>query len=222
LPIPITEPWTATGVAIDSGDTVVIIMNGLATTDYTNPNLWAWTGPEGEGYLWTNNLVVHSVIGKISDSGTPFQISRGTHFRALISGELYIGYNDDQFADNYGYYLAYILAPSVGVGAGTTGVQQDNGTIPSRLGLGQNYPNPFNPTTTIEYQVARQGIFEIGIYDNNGRLVKTLLNSEQHPGSYVIQWDGKSNEGKSVSSGTYFYQVKSNGVQLVKKMLLLK
>lgn len=93
---------------------------------------------------------------------------------------------------------------------------------PTMFKLFQNYPNPFNPSTTIQYQVAKQGNVEVTVFDIGGREVKTLLNAEQYPGFYTVQWDGKNNEDKLASSGTYFYQVKSDNMQLVKKMLLLK
>ena len=95
-------------------------------------------------------------------------------------------------------------------------------TVPTEFRLDQNYPNPFNPSTTIEYQIAKQGTVEVRIYDINGRLVRTLQNRLQYPGKYSLMWDGKRENGGSVSSGIYFYQVKSEGVQLVRKMLLLK
>jgi photosystem II stability/assembly factor-like uncharacterized protein len=105
----------------------------------------------------------------------------------------------------------------------TTSVKENEiNSFPTLFKLDQNYPNPFNPSTTIQYQVAKQGNVEVTVFDIGGRTIKTLLNTEQHAGTYTIQWDSKNNEGKLVSSGTYFYQVKSDNVNLVKKMLLIK
>ena len=103
-----------------------------------------------------------------------------------------------------------------------TAVNQSNGEFPTSFRIKQNYPNPFNPSTTIEYQIAKQGNVEVSIYDINGRLVKTVQNGTQYSGSYSVVWDSKDENNRTVSSGTYFYQVKSEGVQLVKKMLLVK
>ena len=95
-------------------------------------------------------------------------------------------------------------------------------TVPGAFLLNQNYPNPFNPSTTIEYQVAKQVNVVVSIYDINGRLIRTLQHGMQPPGKYSLVWDGKSENGGTVSSGEYIYQVKSEGVQLVRKMLLLR
>jgi hypothetical protein len=219
LPIPVREAWTSTGIIISSGDSVTILMDGIATTDYyVNNNYGAWIGPEGDPGLFPNGLLIHGVIGKIGSSGTPFNVGKSLGFVALKSDTLFLGYSDDQFDDNYGYYLAYISK----IGGGLTSTQNYPETTPSMFKVNQNYPNPFNPNTNIEYRIVKQGNVEIEIYDINGRLVKSLLNTTQYPGSYTIQWNGQDDGNKTVASGTYFYQVKSNGVQLVKKMLLLK
>ena len=219
MPLPIESPWTSTDVYIDSGDSVTIVMNGIAATANWTNDLHVWVGPEGEPGLYQNGLLNHGVIGKIGSSGTPFNVGRSYHFVSLKSDTLYLGYSDDYHSDNYGYYLAYINKTGRW---NPTAVNDYFNTIPSMFNVKQNYPNPFNPSTTIEYQIVKQGNVEVAIYDINGRLVKTIVNETQYPGSYTLQWNSRDEAGANVSSGTYFYQVNSNGVQLVKKMLLLK
>jgi flagellar hook assembly protein FlgD len=41
-------------------------------------------------------------------------------------------------------------------------------------------------------------------------------------GHKLVDWDGKDEWGKEVSSGIYFYRVKTSGLEQSKKMLLLK
>jgi len=88
--------------------------------------------------------------------------------------------------------------------------------------LEQNYPNPFNPATTIEYEIPQRGNVQIIIYDILGRRIKELLNEEKSTGKYSVTWNGKDNNGISVSSGTYFYQIISGNNIQTKKMVLLK
>jgi len=83
--------------------------------------------------------------------------------------------------------------------------------------LYQNYPNPFNPTTQIRYSVLNDGIVTLKVYDVLGREVATLVNEHQQPGSYQALWDASS-----VSSGIYFYQLKTKEYVDTKKMMLLK
>ena len=48
--------------------------------------------------------------------------------------------------------------------------------------LHQNYPNPFNPTTTLKYDLPEDAMVNITIYDMMGRIVKTMVNSQQNAG----------------------------------------
>lgn len=91
----------------------------------------------------------------------------------------------------------------------------------------QNYPNPFNPETWIPYQLATEGDVTIVIYDSGGQLVRSLELGSQPPGLYVTQekaayWDGRSDTGEWVSSGTYFYHLQVGNYSVAKKMIILK
>nr|MBI9030499.1 T9SS type A sorting domain-containing protein [bacterium] len=72
-----------------------------------------------------------------------------------------------------------------------------------------NYPNPFNPETTISYDISQQSQVTVDIYNIKGQKVKSLLKENQEAGQHSIIWKGDNNEGKRVSSGSYFYRVKS-------------
>ncbi|WP_337871658.1 T9SS type A sorting domain-containing protein [Ignavibacterium sp.] len=89
--------------------------------------------------------------------------------------------------------------------------------IPLKYDLHQNYPNPFNPITTITYDIIKLQNVEVTIYDILGREIKSLVNDQQQPGSYTIKWDASN-----VSSGVYFYQLKTKDYINTKKMILLK
>ena len=94
--------------------------------------------------------------------------------------------------------------------------------ISYETGLGQNHPNPFNPTTTIRYSLAEGSRVVISIYDVSGRLVRALVSEFKKAGGYSVDWNGKDSRGNAVSSGVYFYQMKTGDVRITKKMVLLK
>jgi hypothetical protein len=97
-------------------------------------------------------------------------------------------------------------------------VKETPGSIPKSYGLDQNYPNPFNPSTTIRFEVPRQGTVTLKIYDMLGREVATLVNGELTPGTYSQVWDAHSH-----ASGVYFCRLfSSNGPTLTRKLMLLK
>ena len=88
--------------------------------------------------------------------------------------------------------------------------------------IGKNYPNPFNATTIIPLILANNTHVNLKIYDINGNLVKTLIDSEISSGMKEITWNGKNNHNKNVGAGIYFYRVKIGTESRVKSMLLLK
>jgi len=64
---------------------------------------------------------------------------------------------------------------------------------------------------------------ELLIFNLKGQKVKTLLKGSLEKGLHTIKWNGIDDRGKSVSSGVYFYRLKSaDNQQIVKKCLLLK
>jgi hypothetical protein len=92
----------------------------------------------------------------------------------------------------------------------------------SRFQLFQNYPNPFNSSTIITYEIMKAGDVTLKIYNILGREVRSLVNNLQKPGNYKITWDGKNNQGKGVTSGIYFYQLKAGDYKETRKLVLIK
>jgi len=93
---------------------------------------------------------------------------------------------------------------------------------PTVTALTGNYPNPFNPTTTISFSIKEAGPVSVNIYNMRGQLVKTLVNSELENDYYEIVWTGRDNSNKSVASGVYFYKMKTQDYNSIKKMILMK
>jgi len=97
-----------------------------------------------------------------------------------------------------------------------TGGQNKNQTF----SLGQNYPNPFNPSTEITFNMKREGIVTIKIYDASGREVQTLVNERKSAGVHKVTFDVSGK--KQFSSGVYFYKLTSGEYTDVKKMIFVK
>ncbi|MGE5682411.1 MAG: T9SS type A sorting domain-containing protein, partial [Bacillota bacterium] len=101
-----------------------------------------------------------------------------------------------------------------------TGVKDERlgNMVPAKFALEQNYPNPFNPTTTIRFDVAKNGPVTLRVYNIVGQLVGTLINSRQFsPGKYEVTWNASS-----LASGMYIYTLEADGVMITRKMMLLK
>jgi hypothetical protein len=85
-----------------------------------------------------------------------------------------------------------------------------------------NYPNPFNPGTVIVFNLPKSQNIDLIIYNNLGQVVKEIRKEDLPAGLNEVKWNGDDQLGKSVSSGVYFYQVKSAGNFLTGKMILTK
>lgn len=124
--------------------------------------------------------------------------------------ELYIGAHRD----------AGLPFPPVQKFTGSTAVSIDGTELetPSGYTLDQNYPNPFNPTTNIEFTLGQGGETTLKVYDISGREVASILSGQQlNAGSHTYTFDASN-----LSSGIYFYRLNSNGVQITRKMTLVK
>jgi hypothetical protein len=95
--------------------------------------------------------------------------------------------------------------------------------LPERFALTGAHPNPFNPATTISYDVpAPGGRVRIDVFDVGGRLVTTLVDRAEPPGSHGATWQGRDRAGQAAASGIYFVQMTAGGVVETKKIVLLK
>lgn len=95
-------------------------------------------------------------------------------------------------------------------------------SLPANFLLKQNFPNPFNPGTTIEYDLKNPGPVHLRIYNSLGQIVRTLLDENRPAGKFRIYWDGQDDAGRHLSSGQYYYELKTPRGVDSKRMILLK
>lgn len=126
----------------------------------------------------------------------------------------------------------------------TLALQNDNGSYRYREGLSvlrhllraaqpettallPNYPNPFNPETWIPYQLAKPTDVTLHIYTSEGKIIRTFEIGHREPGKYItksraVYWDGKNSLGEAVSTGIYFYELRTDNQSFVRKMIIVK
>ena len=183
-------------------------------------------GPDGQGLMVINVL------------NTPWQYSLTTVFVPHEAFPNYAGYYYEgsqmsaSQASRYGEGLPPFLfqipydVRMAKISTGVTYVEEVEGVgTPAEYALGQNYPNPFNPETTIRFAIPDRGatsVTTVKVYNAAGQLVNTLVNEILGAGEYETVWDGTDASGKLVSSGLYFYMMKSGDFTSSEKMTLLK
>jgi hypothetical protein len=80
------------------------------------------------------------------------------------------------------------------------------------LTLNSNFQNPFESATDISFTTTVPGSVTLEVFNIEGKVVKTLINSEMEPGSYTIRFDGTG-----LPSGIYYYRMKSGLEKVISK-----
>jgi N-acetylmuramoyl-L-alanine amidase len=155
----------------------------------------------------------------MTNDGTGTWIGNGNLDGTLRFDSFQLTYNPGSSVAGTVYFDDLRLVKNVSVGV----EEQITSLLPSQFTLYQNYPNPFNPKTTIGYQLANgSNHVVLAIYDLLGRKLRTLVDKEQPAGEYLIQWDGKDDNGTNVASGIYLYKLSTDDFSETRRMLLVK
>lgn len=89
--------------------------------------------------------------------------------------------------------------------------------LPTKFSLKQNYPNPFNPVTKIKFDLPEESQVELYVYNSSGQVIAKLLNKRLAAGGYSVDFSAEK-----LSSGVYFYRIKTGQFTDVKRMLVIK
>lgn len=92
---------------------------------------------------------------------------------------------------------------------------------PTEFYLGQNYPNPFRERTSIKYCIPRKTRVTIKIYNPEGVEIKKLIDMEQNPGTYEVEFHPVT-EHQKLESCEYYYCMEAGDYKCEKKMILKK
>ena len=141
--------------------------------------------------------------GMVSGKGTTASLSHYSfNDNGLLSGNYSYRLKQIDFNGNFEYFN---LNNEVNIGT------------PSGYALSQNFPNPFNPSTTINFDIPRDGNVSLKVFDLSGKEVGAIVNETMAAGYHSVRYDGSS-----LSSGIYFYTLKADNFTATKKLVLLK
>ena len=101
-------------------------------------------------------------------------------------------------------------------------VELIDGLVPKEFDLAQNFPNPFNPSTHIRFSLPKEALVRVHVLDASGRVIRELVRERKSPGTYLVRWDGRGEDGVVVTSGVYFYRFESPAYNRTMKMVFLK
>lgn len=173
------------------------------------------TVPEGcVVYANVDGQIADMVIADIDGYYSFDDMAPGTYDISAFSlyGEGELGYPADITIDDM---------PDADIVLSPTSVDEAE-VLPVNSSLSQNYPNPFNAQTSISFAIVYTGDVELSIFNVAGQKVATLAQGELNAGSYNVIWNGSDSRGNTVSSGVYYYRLKTDGSAQTMKMTLLK
>lgn len=174
-------------------------------------------GPNNTTDVLMNLYATSSTPGSFSSalrvSEHPPVVSARGYYPTLIE---YLDVNDDAGALWVGldganrrlYYDRY---------SALVGISNNGNEVPEKYSLTQNYPNPFNPTTKIDFEIPKNDLVILKVYNALGAEVATLVNKNMNAGSYTVDFNASL-----LSSGVYFYTIQAGSFSTTKKMMLIK
>jgi hypothetical protein len=99
------------------------------------------------------------------------------------------------------------------------GVEEFANTVVHNLAIS---PNPATSRSVISFGITASGKLSIRIYNAAGQLVRDLHHVELIKGNHSIVWDGKDDNSRNLSSGTYMLRIELGGQVTQKAILIVK
>ncbi len=160
---------------------------------------------------------IFSVVNSVSSVSSYDFVQVKIKFKPLVVSQ---SYSTNLIVQSNDSDEGTITIPLAGVGDINSSAEE-NFEIPKSFYLSQNFPNPFNPITSINYEleITNYELAKLLIFNVLGEKVKEFDLSEP---SGTVVWNGKDSFENQVSSGIYFYTLKTNSFSETRKMLLLK
>jgi hypothetical protein len=126
--VPTAHRWTDTGISLSQGKKFSISARGIVSYNggvtHVGPNGKNLSGDTNQGNFCLSvqysahagtfarfpaqHVPCWSLIGKIGSTGMPIFIGKSFSAQAPVSGELFLGFNDQVLSDNQGSYSASI------------------------------------------------------------------------------------------------------------------
>ncbi|MDD2773252.1 MAG: FlgD immunoglobulin-like domain containing protein [Elusimicrobiales bacterium] len=165
----------------------------------------SWTAVSGSTYVVVlaydsgfKNIVSSAAAGASSITFTDLFPGRAYSFEVKLSTETDAAYELNRVSVNTASHVAM--------------AKIFHGIFKPRLG----------ETAQITVGLNAPGHLTVKIYDPDGRFVRTVFDGyrSETPGSDY--WDGKNQDGATVASGIYFVRIEGPGLQLTKRVLVVK
>lgn len=164
--------------------------------------------------FWTLERIddTTAVVTDVASEVNPtFAINSPSSFGEDGFGELYIV---NRGGGTTGGAIWKVIADPTSVG--------ESPSFPDAFRLGRITPNPAAGSMRFEISLDKPGPVEVSVYDVSGRLVRSLPFEQRSAGDRLLEWDGRDDSGREVSSGAYFVRVESEGRRVTRRVNVVR
>ncbi|KAA3598106.1 MAG: T9SS C-terminal target domain-containing protein [Calditrichaeota bacterium] len=216
----VSDSFLITIIPVNDPPTVFNLLNptdGDTLPNFFDPIEFIWNSSiDADNTNLIYNLKIFNssfdtTISNISDTTLNFTSS----LEELTNYNWFVEVTDGEFTVSSSDTFEFITPMAVSI-------SENENQVPNSFALRQNYPNPFNPTTTISYDLPINSKVILKIYNLIGQEVRALVEKNVNAGFHLVNWDGKNDFGKQVSSGIYIYKIQAGDFVQSKKMVFLK
>jgi len=166
------------------------------------------------GFFWDENGAPIVKLGNTIDISFSLEGSGELSESAMELG--YSGNRSVWGSDTAEPIVGYVLEDK------WTGISDAFFQAPGSVVFNQNFPNPFNSSTTLNYQIEKDEIVDLTIYNVAGQKIATIVHERQTAGSYHIIWKAVDLNGQTVPSGVYLVILQTETERIMQRVLLLK
>jgi hypothetical protein len=196
---------------LPNGNTFVCAMNSGHFFEVTSSGMvvWEYISPctrDGIKKIITDNYPTYNAAFRAYRYAADYAGLKG---RDLTAGKTITGFDPD-------YFVPADLTTSA---SSVNGQTQSGTSAESTL---KNYPNPFSVNTTISYSLDKSRHVQLMIYDQNGRLVRELVDQNQQPGEHTVLWNATGDNGSKVTGGMFYYVLKLDDEVHSRKMIYFR
>jgi len=209
-------------------DYIVDLSNWYITDNLSNPTKYKLgpkkLNPKSYILIWADSKDTSA-----TDYHTNFGLSKNGEAVGLFNPDAFCidsvtfgALSDDQTYSRDGdANLVWIFASPTPKASNLWGSVENIDVMATSFDLSQNYPNPFNPSTKIRFSIpanlSNAGLTTLKVFDVLGNEVATLVNENLSNGTYEVDFNASG-----LSSGVYFYSIKTGNNSISKKMMLVK
>ena len=214
------EPKYSNDTPLEKGDEI-----GIFTTTDLCCGAIVWEGVNTAITVWGDDSQTNSRDGFQAGDTLRFRV-----WKKSVNVEFLVSVSYRQGDPRVYQANAFSVLTELIAELATNVTEKGEPVIPLDFNLLQNYPNPFNPTTSISYQLYKDGKVSLKVFNLMGHEIKTLVNEMKKIGTHNVLWNGEDNLGKKAPSGIYIYRLEfiddskitNNNITRIRKMIFLK